>query len=124
MRRRVAAGPVWLIALCLSAPADTQTVRTIYTVPNAILCASPFSLKEARTAVAANDDKWLHELDCAKASGNMAVTVIESSLSLNFFKVRVQPNPGGEAMTLYGPLSDFTEPAARPALKPGKTKTQ
>ena len=91
-------------------------MRTIYTVQNAIICSSAFSLKEAHTAAAAGDDKWLAQLDCGKAAAGMAAIVIDAFIPLGYFKVRLIRSDG-QGMTGYGSLSDFVEPK-----KPGSGK--
>jgi hypothetical protein len=113
----VAAG----LAICVPHRADAQAVRTIYTIQNAILCGSPFSLKEAKTAAAAGDAKWLADLDCIQAPAGVPAIVIEASIPLGFFKVRVQ-NAQGEGVTAFGPLSDFTEPRELPAKQKAAPK--
>jgi hypothetical protein len=97
----------FLLAVSVSYPAHAQAVRTIYTVPNAVLCDSPFDIKEAKTAAAAGDAKWLAKLGCAQVPRIPAI-VIESSVSLGFFKVRVQ-SANGDGITAFGSLQDFVE---------------
>lgn len=97
------------IALCLSSPALSQAIRTIYTVPNAVLCSSLFNLREAKMAAAAGDAKWLADLDCAQTAGGLPATVIESSVTFGYFKVRVY-SADGKGFTAFGALQDFVEP--------------
>lgn len=113
----------WAIMFCggalIGCSAQAQTVRTIYTIQNAILCESPFKIKEAKTAAAAGDAKWLAGLDCVQTAGGLAAAVIESSISLGFFKVRIQA-PNGDGFTVFGSLQDFVEP--KEPQKPTRAK--
>ena len=47
------------------------------TAANALLCASPLTIKDAYQAVLASDRKWLQELNCIQAKAGLKVTVIE-----------------------------------------------
>jgi hypothetical protein len=75
----------------------------------AILCISPFSLKEAAAAVA--DAKWLKSLNCFSLPVGLSVIRIQPAMSsfTEPWQVRVQ-FPSGEGATLWGYHFSFTKP--------------
>lgn len=86
----------------LASAAAAQYADRVVTDENALLCTSPFRIKEAYSASVANDEKWLRSLNCVRARGGIPATVIERN-SLGW-QVRL------EGVTMWGDRLQFRAP--------------
>ena len=64
------------------------------TEPGAILCQSPFAIKEAKAALAASDDGWFEKTGCVRAQGGLRVALIEAPLARS--RVNGIPTPSSD----------------------------
>lgn len=81
------------------------------TTEYAVLCDSPFNLKEAVTAM--SDQAWLRSIRCIRAQGGLPVRRIQPSNDYETpWQVRVMP-PGKAAVTLWGNRWEFTRADGR-----------
>jgi hypothetical protein len=78
------------------------------TKPGAILCQSPFAIKEAKAALAATDQKWFEKTGCVQAQSGLRVVLIEAPLGSNGtpssdlpWRARVYPNDNDEGINVY-----------------------
>ena len=70
----------WVVSCAMVLPTAAQSpvrAEQYRTAANALLCASPLTIKEAYQATIAGDRKWLQKLNCIQAKAGLQVTVIE-----------------------------------------------
>lgn len=96
----------------------TAQAQDFVTRSDAVLCVSPFSLKEAHVAANTRDEKWLKSLGCIIARAGISAVLIETNSLGRKARLRL---PSGEGVTVWGYGGEFVAvvpPAApsRPAV--------
>lgn len=100
-----------LFAGALPSIAQDSTDPNFKTSSIGPLCVNAFNLKEAWTAAAAGDQKWIQSLNCVTLPAGLSVLRIQPYVSsfTEAWQVRVRL-PSGEGVTLWGHHPSFTLP--------------
>ncbi len=73
--------------------ASAEPKYPFVTSEGAILCQTPFAIKEAKAAMAASDKGWFDKTGCVRAPGGLRVVLIEASLGRSsVWRGRVYPH--------------------------------
>jgi hypothetical protein len=107
-----------IAALIIGASVAPTLAETFLTGEGALLCVSPFNLKEAGAAYMVENQNWLNSLGCIHAKAGIPVLVIERN-SLGW-QVRLMP-PGKEGITVWGNGSRFIPLGQAPRESPQGT---
>lgn len=99
-----------LVALTMLASAPCLAAgEAIETTSGAVLCASPFNVKDGHAAAAASDAGWLRELGCVLTDAGVSGTFLGSDEIDHIWRVRIKlPSSGGA--TVYGLSCSFKKP--------------